>query len=258
MPISAAIDAPRNRPYQWNFVRELKARVRRKARLFPAVYDTGPLRDLKPGMNNDALFMESTLAFEPRTGKLAWYERLLRWLRDEAGPRVAVAGYYQGLAGVRRHGMYVWGEDWREAKRHAECYDYLLDIAAYVGNFWGRDPEVSRRILAQAEVFGVPLQDPWAHDHAGTQTGGGKTRHHLIGHRVDLRRDVVDSAGARGVGGAVADPPDLRPRPDDAVGARAGHGAWAMERHHHRRQRALRRRKARGEGRVARRADAEG
>lgn len=31
---------------------------------------------------------------------------LLRWLRDEAGPRVAVAGYYQGLAGVRRHGMY--------------------------------------------------------------------------------------------------------------------------------------------------------
>lgn len=36
-------------------------------------YDTGPLRDLKPGMNNDALFMESTLAFEPRTGKLVWY-----------------------------------------------------------------------------------------------------------------------------------------------------------------------------------------
>ena len=30
---------------------------------------------------------------------------------------------------VRRHGMYVWGQDWREAKRHAECYDYLLDIA---------------------------------------------------------------------------------------------------------------------------------
>lgn len=30
---------------------------------------------------------------------------------------------------VRRHGMYVWGADWREAKRHAECYDYLLDIA---------------------------------------------------------------------------------------------------------------------------------
>jgi alcohol dehydrogenase (cytochrome c) len=36
-------------------------------------YDTAPLRDLKPGQNNDALFMESTLAFEPRSGKLVWY-----------------------------------------------------------------------------------------------------------------------------------------------------------------------------------------
>lgn len=36
-------------------------------------YDTAPLRDLKPGENNDALFTESTLAFEPRTGKLVWY-----------------------------------------------------------------------------------------------------------------------------------------------------------------------------------------
>lgn len=36
-------------------------------------YDTAPIRDLKPGMNNDALFTESTLAFEPRTGKLVWY-----------------------------------------------------------------------------------------------------------------------------------------------------------------------------------------
>jgi len=36
-------------------------------------YDTGPLRDRKPGMNNDALFTESTLAFRPRTGELVWY-----------------------------------------------------------------------------------------------------------------------------------------------------------------------------------------
>jgi hypothetical protein len=31
---------------------------------------------------------------------------LLDWLRSEARLKVAVAGYYQGLAGVRRHGMY--------------------------------------------------------------------------------------------------------------------------------------------------------
>ncbi|BBC73898.1 conserved hypothetical protein [Altererythrobacter sp. B11] len=36
-------------------------------------YDTGPVRDRKPGLNNDGLFTNSTLAFEPRSGKLVWY-----------------------------------------------------------------------------------------------------------------------------------------------------------------------------------------
>jgi methylthioribulose-1-phosphate dehydratase len=30
---------------------------------------------------------------------------------------------------VKRHGMYVWGDDWLAAKRHAECYDELLGQA---------------------------------------------------------------------------------------------------------------------------------
>ena len=28
---------------------------------------------------------------------------------------------------VRRHGIYTWGNDWSEAKRHAECFDWILD-----------------------------------------------------------------------------------------------------------------------------------
>ena len=38
-----------------------------------ATYDTGPLRHRKPGMNNDALFTDTTMALEPKTGKLRWY-----------------------------------------------------------------------------------------------------------------------------------------------------------------------------------------
>jgi methylthioribulose-1-phosphate dehydratase len=30
---------------------------------------------------------------------------------------------------VRRHGVYVWGDDWLAAKRHAECYDELFGQA---------------------------------------------------------------------------------------------------------------------------------
>lgn len=32
---------------------------------------------------------------------------LLRELTRSAPPRIAIAGYYQGLAGVREHGMYA-------------------------------------------------------------------------------------------------------------------------------------------------------
>lgn len=40
---------------------------------------------------------------------------------------------------VRRHGVYVWGRDWVEAKTQAECYDYLFDAAVRMRQL-GIDP----------------------------------------------------------------------------------------------------------------------
>jgi methylthioribulose-1-phosphate dehydratase len=40
---------------------------------------------------------------------------------------------------VRRHGLYVWGDDWKKAKAIAECYDYLFEIAVKMKQF-GLDP----------------------------------------------------------------------------------------------------------------------
>ena len=40
---------------------------------------------------------------------------------------------------VRRHGVYVWGRDWVQAKTHAECYDYLFEAAVRMRQL-GFDP----------------------------------------------------------------------------------------------------------------------
>jgi len=40
---------------------------------------------------------------------------------------------------VRRHGVYVWGATWQEAKSMAECYDYLFEMACLMKQH-GLDP----------------------------------------------------------------------------------------------------------------------
>jgi alcohol dehydrogenase (cytochrome c) len=58
-------------------------------------YDTGPMRDLvdKPGVTNDALYTDTTVALNPDTGKLVWYYQHVRndqWDYDWAFERQIV------------------------------------------------------------------------------------------------------------------------------------------------------------------------
>lgn len=54
-------------------------------------------------------------------------------LADEMGE--AIRRYPKSVAVlVRRHGMYVWGATWEQAKRHAECIHYLFDVSAHHGS----------------------------------------------------------------------------------------------------------------------------
>nr|VFJ76717.1 MAG: methylthioribulose-1-phosphate dehydratase [Candidatus Kentron sp. FW] len=48
---------------------------------------------------------------------------------------------------VRRHGVYIWGDDWVQAKIHAECYHYLFDAAVHMHRMGldpGRDKPIKR------------------------------------------------------------------------------------------------------------------
>lgn len=56
---------------------------------------------------------------------------------------------------VRRHGMYVWGNSWEQAKRHGECLHYLFDIAIRMKQL-GMDFNAPPRPLSSAAALTQP------------------------------------------------------------------------------------------------------
>nr|CAD7265643.1 unnamed protein product [Timema shepardi] len=52
---------------------------------------------------------------------------------------------------VRRHGVYVWGDTWQQAKTMTECYDYLFDTAVQM-KLHGIDP------MATPEEYELKIQ----------------------------------------------------------------------------------------------------
>lgn len=58
-----ALERPANRVYEWNFVRNLKSRMRRKARLFPGRFDTKPLRAIRTVRTFDDIYTAPSFGF---------------------------------------------------------------------------------------------------------------------------------------------------------------------------------------------------
>ncbi|GBP38935.1 Probable methylthioribulose-1-phosphate dehydratase [Eumeta japonica] len=62
--------------------------------------------------------------------------------KDLAGSMAQALEEYPGTSAVlvRRHGVYVWGDTWQQAKTMTECYDYLFEMAVEMKKL-GLDPE---------------------------------------------------------------------------------------------------------------------
>jgi methylthioribulose-1-phosphate dehydratase len=54
---------------------------------------------------------------------------------------------------VRRHGVYIWGRDWRHAKTQAECYHYLFEASVRLAEL-GIDAAKSTRLAAVTAISG--------------------------------------------------------------------------------------------------------
>ncbi|XP_026744450.1 probable methylthioribulose-1-phosphate dehydratase [Trichoplusia ni] len=61
--------------------------------------------------------------------------------KDLAGSMAEAIRQYPGTSAVlvRRHGVYVWGDTWQQAKTMTECYDYLFEMAVEMKKL-GLDP----------------------------------------------------------------------------------------------------------------------
>ncbi len=134
-------------------------------------YDTGPLRFLKDGENNDALYTDATLALDPHTGELAWHFQHMpndQWDLDWAFERVI--GEID-IAGGRRRVIITSGKEGLFDVLDAETGRYLHTADTGIQNFvTGIDPETGDKIIDPELV-------PGGLDHAITvcpHGGGGR------------------------------------------------------------------------------------
>jgi alcohol dehydrogenase (cytochrome c) len=206
-------------------------------------YDTGPMRFPvnKPGVTNDGLYTDTTLAFRPRTGELVWYFQHMRndqWDMDWAFERVVIPLQVNGRA--RKAVVTSGKEGWFDAL-DAATGEYLKSFDMGLQNFiTGVDPTTGVKTID-------PGMLPGGLDHTITicPWGGGGRNWMPTSHDVD--RNVfyvvaVDAcmalaplpAGQRGGFLSTGVSASISPRPDSdgkfgllqAIDTRTGKTLW--------------------------------
>lgn len=206
-------------------------------------YDTGPMRFPvnKPGVTNDGLYTDTTLAFRPRTGELVWYFQHMRndqWDMDWAFERVVIPLQVNGR--TRKAVVTSGKEGWFDAL-DAATGEYLKSFDMGLQNFiTGVDPKTGVKTID-------PGMLPGGLDHTITicPWGGGGRNWMPTSHDVD--RNVfyvvaVDAcmalaplpAGQRGGFLSTGVSASISPRPDSdgkygllqAIDTRTGKTLW--------------------------------
>lgn len=120
-------------------------------------YDTGPMRfpSGKPGVNNDALYTDTTLAIRPRTGELVWYFQHMRndqWDMDWAFERAIIPLQVDGR--TRKAVVTSGKEGWFDAL-DAATGEYLASFDMGLQNFiTGVDPQTGVKRIDPGKLPG--------------------------------------------------------------------------------------------------------
>ncbi|MEL1249694.1 PQQ-binding-like beta-propeller repeat protein [Aurantiacibacter gilvus] len=131
-------------------------------------YDTGPVRDVIPGGNNDGLFTNSTLAFDPRSGDLVWYfqhmandQYDLDWVFERVIADVEVDG-------EERHVVITGGKDGLFDTIDAATGEYLQTVdMGFQTYITAIDPETGRKTADPALLPGRDRGSVFMCPHAG-------------------------------------------------------------------------------------------
>ena len=106
---------------------------------------------------------------------------------------------------VRRHGVYVWGDDWVAAKTQAECLDYLFEWAVRMQRLGAPRRPLRARAAPQLDPLSRAGHDPSAVPHrAAVGAAVGDKRPASPQGRAARKRKRVSGAGG---GSATGGPP---------------------------------------------------